>query len=87
MISGWGLCQREPLSPEQLPGKFGGNGSIALGASPEVFAQKTGFGTKTGFDTFYSLVSSSPQADSIRMVSLQEGAPTPMTAPLTIWWR
>ena len=36
---------------------------------------------------FYSLVRSSPQADSIRMGSLTQGIPTPWAAPLTIWWR
>ena len=46
-----------------------------------------GFGTKTGFGTFYSLVSSSPQDDGIIMGSLPEGITSPWAAPLKIWRR
>ena len=42
---------------------------------------------KVRFGTFYSLVSSSPQTDGIRILSLLQGGPIPMAAPLTIWWR
>ena len=39
------------------------------------------------FGTFYSLVSSSPQTDGIRMGSLPEGITTSLAAALKIWWR
>ena len=47
------------------------------GSTPWVFTQKMGFGKKTGFGTFYSLVSSSFQVDGIRIGFLPKGASTP----------
>ena len=49
-------------------------GSVPEGAPIQrCLPKKMGFGTKTGFSIFYSLVSSSTQMDDIRMVSLLEG--------------
>ena len=41
-----------------------------------VFSQKTGFGTKMGFGTFFSLVNSFPHVDTVKIGSVSEGAPS-----------
>ena len=72
----WSLPQVSPPTG-QLPWQFGGDEPTPSGATPGVFAEKKqDFVQKMAFGTFYSLVSSFAQADSIRMGSLTQGIPT-----------
>ena len=88
---GWyhnGVLARRFSHPHgSSPDNLVGMSPLLQGLLQGCLLKKTGFPSKTAFGTFYSLVSSSAQADIIRMGSLTQGISTPWAAPWAIWWR